>query len=167
MAPKIQRERATRIIIEAVGEYASIREARIAGCKIHRERDEVIELCLPYAPPIVGKLMKLPGASRVDKQDLESAAALGICEGVDSFEHRKGVLITTHIWWRIFKQIQEERLMSHWTIMKPPDNLMREYMRGDMTEREQDAYINQFVRPVDSRVIGEGDIENSRSRWGV
>lgn len=150
------------LIKQAVGPYPSIREARCNGRHVIAQRDEAITICMPYVSPIVGKLMKLPGASRVEREDLESAGTQGLIEAIDLYEYRrtyndKPIALTTVLYAWIRKRINEERETSHWAIMKPSQHDARLYMVGRMDQQETDNYINMFVRPAQSDLVNDWD----------
>lgn len=142
---KIDSQRAALLIARACGPYETLGQAMVAGRRVQRERDEAVEICMPYAGRLVNKLIVLPAQSRVEYQDLEGAALLGLVEAIDSFEHRRGVQIQTHCYFRMFKRICDERAQSHWTTAKPPRALIDKFMSGRMTPEEQQSYIVQFV----------------------
>lgn len=171
---RIDSTRATRLVIQVIGSHECIRDARVAGVQVIRVRDEVVTICMPYAYRLAHQLVKLPGVSRIDSQDIEGAALLGLVEGVDSFQPRKGVQIQTHLWNRIRKRVNEERVMGHWAIMRPPRSQVDRYMSGDMNKAEIEHYLDTFVRPHASNMTGDdgmnqgtGDRLTGLTRYGV
>lgn len=139
-----------RVILGAIGQCDSLKDAKEQGLYVTRQRDRAIELCMPLAPRTVERMTTIPWASRVEFADLEAAALLGIVEGIDSFQprHSGAAQVSTHLWFRIVKRIYEEVEANHWTIMRPPRDQVRPYMKGAMSEDERHRYIATFVRPV-------------------
>lgn len=135
------------IIAETARPYECLRDAREHGVYVIPVRDEAIELCLPLASRFVHAIVKLPGVSRVEVEDLEQAASLGIIEGVDSFKPSMGVKIQTHLWMRMRLRVNQERALGHWVIMRPPKSLIEKYMSGQLSTKEQEAYLFKFVQP--------------------
>lgn len=142
------------IVVACDGIYPTLKQARCvprdaARARLfQRQRDDIIESAVPYGRRFVGRL-RLPTMSRIEVEDLEGVAGLAIVEGIDSFDHTRGVAITTHLTFRLHKRIYEAKL-DHWGIMKPPKKLAKDYLAGRLTALEQDAYIDRYVRPFDS-----------------
>lgn len=153
MSTVIDHHLVRRIIVDAIGDHASLREARENGVFVIFARDRAIEICMPLAPRTVKKIASIPWASRVDKKDLEQAALMGIVEAIDSYEPRRmhngrPIQVNTHLFWRIRKRVYEEIANNHWQIAKPSRSDMEAYMKGTMTEQERQAYINAVLLPV-------------------
>jgi len=142
---QIDSQRATMLISQACCGHASLAAAMCAGLSVHRERDEAITICMPYAGRIVNKLISLPSMSRCEFDDLEAAALLGLVEGVDSYEYQRPVQIQTHIYYRMWKRISDERAISHWATMRPPRALIDKFMAGHLSPAEEAEYIKKFV----------------------
>lgn len=168
MGEKIDSPRAEKLIKGIIGKHESLRAAREAGVDVIRTRDEVVEVCMPYGTRLARQLIRLPGLSRCEFDDIEAAAFLGVVEGVDSFKPYIGVHIQTHLWNRIRKRMNEERALGHWVICKPPRNMIADYMGGKMTPLEVESYLDTFIRPY--AVPGEsgGDsYDNAFQRGGA
>lgn len=142
-------------MIAAIGPHSCLRDAREAGVYVLPVRDRVVSICHPYAVRLAHRLIHLPDSSRIDPADLEGAAMLGLVEGVDSYQPRRGVQIQTHLWNRIRKRLNEERIKGHWTVMRPPWDLASRYMAGRMSESEQRSYVDTYVRCYESDLISE------------
>lgn len=138
-----------QIILNGCSPHKNLRTAREHGMHVIPYRDAAIELCLPYADRLVSTFIKLPAMSRVDADDLKQAARMGVVEGVDNFEPHRGVQIQTHLFMRMRYRINRECEMGHWTIMRPPKEMVQRYMSGQMTPGEQEAYLNKFIRPFE------------------
>jgi hypothetical protein len=142
-----------RIIVDAIGTHACLRDAREAGVHVFPARDRAIEICMPLAPRTVQKITSIPWASRIERRDLEQAALLGIIEAIDSYEpgrtyNGKPIAVTTHLFWRIRKRVYEEIADNHWILAKPTRSDMESYMKGTMSEGDRQAYINAVLLPV-------------------
>jgi DNA-directed RNA polymerase specialized sigma subunit len=149
----IDHHQVRRIIMDAIGEHACLREARENGMYVIVARDRAIEICMPLAPRTIKKLASIPWASRIEKADLEQAALEGIIEAIDSYEPRRmhngrPIQVNTHLFWRIRKRVYEEIANSHWQIARPSRTDMEAYMKGTMSEADRQAYINAVLLPV-------------------
>jgi hypothetical protein len=144
-ANHIDTAKARMMVADACGEHACFAQAWTAGADIRSARDLVVELCMPFAPRMVRKLVVLPSMSRCEYDDLEAAALFGLVEGVDSYEHARPVQIHTHIYYRMWKRIAQERSQSHWRIMRPPQLMVDKFMSGRMSEEEADRYAATFL----------------------
>lgn len=166
MAERVDSQKARKLVIQAVGPHKSILVAREQGCDVIRLRDEVITICMPYAMRLARGLIRLPGVSRIEIQDIEGAALLGLVEGIDNFEYRrcfngKPIQIQTHLWNRIRKRVNQERALGHWAIMRPPHAMVERYMSGNMTATETQSYIDMFVKP--HAIPGDDDSTGMRT----
>lgn len=149
MSVAISKKDAHRIsvlIASACDPHSCIKHAREAGIYVTPIRDQVVELCLPLAAKMVGGV-KLPPASRVERDDLEQAAAMAIIEGVDAFQPAMGVQIQTYLWMRMVGHVDRQCLRDHWTVMRPTRAEWHRFTRGQMTESEREAYLHRYVAP--------------------
>lgn len=139
------------MIAQACDPHSCLRVAREAGIWVTPVRDRAVEMCLPLAGKMVGSL-DIPAISRVEREDLQQAAAMAIVEGVDSFEPHRGVQIQTHLWMRMKWRIKHECWQSHWTIRRPTRKQFEAYMKHELVGSEREAYLQSFViatQPID------------------
>lgn len=168
------------LILSAVGEHESLREARQAGVYVIPVRDEAITMCAPLAARTVDHLIRMPDMTRIEKRDLEQAAILGIIEGVDTYQPRRlyrtpadrkagrpgrPIQVNTHLFFRIRKRVYEEVATAHWSIMRPNRAEMERYMKNAMTEGERRAYINTYMQAI-SETYEEDDGNPARFEKG-
>lgn len=156
---RVDDERIRRIVLDAIGHYECIAQARENGLYVVRQRDEVIELAMPLAPKLARRLVRVPWTSRVHYEDLEQAACEGIIEGVDSFDPRRTyfkkdgsehlVKPSSHLFWRVRKRVFMEVQDTHWLLAKPSREDVEAYMKGLMNEADRRAYVNAVLRPID------------------
>lgn len=92
------------------------------------------------------------GWSHIDSDDILQAAMMGLVEAVDRFDPDKGYAFTTYAHWWIVKRISEEISMTHWNTMRPPRNMMRDFLYKKMDSGEAGEYITKFMS-------GGGDAE--------
>lgn len=147
------------VISEAIGTYPSFLAAREANVFVVPARDLAIEMASPLAPRLARTLIRVPWTSRIQYEDLEQAAMLGIIEGIDSFEPAKTyedkrgkthlVKPSTHLFWRIRKRVLEEVQDTHWIVAKPTRADIEAYMKNEMAPNEREAYIRAVLRPID------------------
>jgi hypothetical protein len=133
-------------IVNAIGPYSSLRHARENGVYVHRVRDDVALRLMPFAKRLANSLVKLPTSSRMSLDEIESAALLGLIEGVDSFEPRRGVRISTHLFIRIRKSVRRECENNHWVTYRAPRTAAERYLSGRMTESEMAAYAECHLK---------------------
>jgi hypothetical protein len=147
--------RVRRIIVDAVGHYATLAEAERAGVYVVPARDEAIELAMPLAPRAAQVLVRLPWASRCEESDIEQAACLGLIEAMSTYDvtrtyKGRPILPSTHLYWRIRKRVYEEVQDTHWTISRPARADIERYMKeGAMDDAERVAYRNAVLLPVE------------------
>lgn len=147
--------RVHRVIVDAIGPHASLREASKAGIYVVPARDEAVRLCLPLVDRTVNALLKrMPDWSRIERDDLFQAASLGMFEGVDRFEPARGVQVQTVIWNWMRMRMNRERDLHHWTIMKPPHKEIVLFMSGGMDQQQQDHYMNKYILPNSDDIDG-------------
>lgn len=85
------------------------------------------------------------GWSHIDSDDILQSAMMGLVEAVDRFDPDKGYAFTTYAHWWIVKRISEEISMTHWNTMRPPRNMMRDFLYKKMTGGEAGEYITKFM----------------------
>lgn len=157
---RLQAEPIRRLIIQAIGPHRCLREAREAGINVIPVRDRIIEMCMPYARRVSQQIANtMPRSTRLEIIDIEQAAMVGIIIAVDSYEPAKRyddkpIHVSTHLYFRIRKHVYEEISDAHWTIMKPPRDQVRPYMKGNMGPLDHEHYISTFVRGIDPGTLG-------------
>lgn len=144
--PKADLAKAKRLIIAAIGPHASLREAAAAGLNVAKQRAHIIELCMPLVEPYVKKLVKLPGASRVELDDLYSSGLEGLITGIDRYNPNGGAAVNTYAYNWIMLRTREEIQRSHWQTMKPPRGQIHHFMSGQMDDDEREAYLDKYIR---------------------
>lgn len=146
MSDRVDNDWCRRQIVYGARGHDSLQAAAIAGSYIEPTLRDVVTHCAPYARKMSGRLVKLPGSSRIDPADLESAALWGLSEGVQSYRLSKGVAVSTHVTIWIRKRVLEVRYHEHWVVARPPEELAADYMAGRLDAAQHDAYIDRFVR---------------------
>jgi RNA polymerase sigma factor (sigma-70 family) len=82
---------------------------------------------------------------QVDEDDLLQAAMVGLIEAVDRYDPEKGYAFVTYACWWINKLISEEIVRLHWSTVRPPKRLWRDYLYRKMNDGQQDDYISTFM----------------------
>lgn len=154
---RVDTRRCSQIIIAACGPHRTFAKAREAGLWIKPQRDEVAALCYPFAIKEAAKIAhRMPSDSRCSKEDMESAALVGLVEGIDHYDPRneKGAHILTYCFWTIRRNVYADIHQSHWGVMKPRREDVQAFMSNRLSQEEREAYVAMFVTPqmeLDSR----------------
>lgn len=153
MSERIDHVRIRTIILDAIGPYGCIHEAREHGIFLIPARDRAIELAMPMGPKIAQQYRnRMPDGTRVDINDLEQAGRQGVLEGIDRYQPRKlyrgrPIQVDTYLYLWIRKRVLEEIAESHWLITKPPRDERERYFKDEMTELERIEYANLVLSP--------------------
>lgn len=175
MSDRIDHVRIRQIILEAVGPWSCIHEARENGIWLVPARDLAIELALPLGPRIAQQYAnRMPSTTRVEIKDLEQAGRQGVLEGVDRYNpHKlyrskadikagrpaKPIQVDTYLYLWVRKRVLEEIAGTHWRITKPPRKEMERYMKGEMSDDECHEYANMVLS-------GNVDVDlRERAEW--
>lgn len=168
MSERIDHVRIRDIIVEAIGPWSCIHEARENGVFLIPARDLAVELAMPMGPKIAqGYANRMPSTTRCEILDIEQASRQGVLEGIDRYKPwtlylGKPVRVDTFIYLWIRKRVLEEIASTHWRITKPPRKEMERYMKGEMTDAECHHYANFVLSgnvDVDLRETAEWEDE--------
>lgn len=144
MENRLEIERRTRVLFEHVGNYGTIRDALIAGSFKYSIRDEIIELNMPLAVYFADKFWRR-GKGVCGRDDLRSAAYMGLTEAVDSFEPSRRKRFPEWAQHRIRKRLVMEWEATHWTSVKPPKKLRADFYAGRLSDEEYEDYKNKYM----------------------
>lgn len=114
--------------------------------KAVENRDETIEKLLPLAHHIVSRMsMFLP--SYLSRDDLLSAAVIGLINAVDNYDHTKGTSIKTYCSLRIKGAVLDELRRLNWA----PRSVVRESRRLQKVQEELAQKLGREPTDVEIR----------------
>lgn len=153
MSERIDHALIRQIVLQAIGHYSCIHEARENGVYLIPARDRAIELAMPMGPKIAQQYRnRMPEGTRVEISDLEQAARQGVLEGIDRYQPRKlhrgrPIQVDTYLYLWIRKRVLEEIADTHWLITKPPRDERERFFKDEMSEPERVEYANLVLSP--------------------
>lgn len=154
MSDRIDHVLIRQVILDAIGPWQCIHEAREQGVYLIPARDRAIELAMPLGPKIAQQYRnRMPDGTRVEIRDLEQAGRQGVLEGIDRYQPRKlykgkPIQVDTYLYLWVRKRVLEEIAGTHWRIQRPSRDEMERYMKGQMTDQEYYDYANTVLAPV-------------------
>ena len=167
--PKIDDELIESIIVEAIGPWSCIQEARVKGVYLVPARARAIELAVPLGRKLAQlKFDRMPSKSRVLLEDLEGASAHGVIDGIDRFDPSRGAAVSTLIHRWVNTRMNEEVERTHWTTCNPGKANKRKYFgKGGMTDEERRKYEARFMIGLTSNFDDDDLIEEKLHEGAV
>ena len=146
------------LIRRACDPHTTINDAMIAGVpSARRASDRIVEYYADYAAKLSSNMCrKIPYDSRVEHEDMRAAALLGLVEAVNSYDITRGVMLTTHIWNRVRKRVNQEIIASHWHTLKPPKNMAEKYLGSGLDPEKALDYHRKCMQVADYEYVEDG-----------
>lgn len=88
---------------------------------------------------------KNSGWTHIDDDDILQSAMMGLIDAVDKYDPDKGFAFTTYAHFWIIKRIDEEISANHWNTMRPPRNMMRNFLYRKFDYDQSGEYMSKFM----------------------